>query len=173
MKRRRKLPRDACFSLSIVAVARAGLLAARERTAGMVPSLRGAARSGPQIAFWVPVSGEIGPASGVLTLYEGGRAFPVRVEGRPSPTPHRVLWSFLCPTCGARRRVLLRPEAFELGWGWSCGACLDVTHHTGRDGAKRRRKAHRAALLALRDQIDWMLALPDAWGEGGDADGPG
>jgi hypothetical protein len=155
--------RDECVSLSIVDVARAGLLRPHTEGAGHVKSLRD--RDG-YVPSWVPIRARIGAEEGVLTLHEPCWEVEVRVSSRPAKTRHGRMWSWVCPgvgsgPCGRSVRVLLRPsrpfaDTFE---PWACRHCHLVQYPRGRRGWTQGQREIIAELERLAEDIADQLRI--------------
>jgi hypothetical protein len=141
-------------AISIVDVAREGLLKPGSNGAGFCKSLCG--RVG-EIAGWVPIRCRIDANEGVVTLFEPWEQ-EVRVEARPTRARYRQMWYFECwgakglGDCGRFVRKLFRPHAptASCQFGiWACSRCHGIAYPRVHAHNVARQHEHLRSLEAL------------------------
>jgi hypothetical protein len=143
---------EECRRLSIVDVAREGLLTPRSDSAAMCKTLR--EKINEEIR-WVPIRAKIGEFDGVCTFGENEEQ--VRVVRMPVKTRHRYMWYWDCPGilsngthCRRLARILFLPDRdwrLDIGAQWLCRHCTGFHYPRGEQTWK---KDHRNWLADMR-----------------------
>jgi hypothetical protein len=151
--------RDECDTLSVVDVAREGVLQEGGKPVGWVKTL--SCDTG-EIVEWIAVRAKIEGIEGTLTLDQPFED-TFRIESRAVKTPHKRLWYIECPgtyvkegtgrrvlrSCGRLVRTLYRPDrglTEDLFAPWRCRHCWRVRYlDRGKDGELAR--ARRSLLM--------------------------